>query len=156
MRALLLVVVVGCASIGTSLTVWAALQTQAPASCQLMQGGLVSTNACERIVNLAVSDLLDGSRLPSADPKLQLDASQYHESTEAWFADADFFGVATERASRLVREQLGRDGRPMRIEVIRGVEMPTLIFICHESETMTAQLGNDLAMRLANYGVRTR
>lgn len=156
MRSLLIVLAGACVSVGTSLAVWAGLHANEPAYCEAFQGGLISTNGSETAVNLAVAQLLDEARRPAPDPEQALEASAYHESAEAWFSKEDFSGLATERASRLVREQLGRDGLLMRIEVVRGVEMPTLVFVDHESAEATASLGKRLLHCLAVQGVRAR
>lgn len=156
MRPLLIVLAGACASVGTSLVVWAGLHASEPAYCEAFEGGLISTNGSERDVNLAVAQLLHEARSPAPEPEQALLASDYRESAEAWFGKEDMFGLATERASRMVREQLGRDGLPMRIEIVRGVEMPTLVFVHHESAEATASLGKRLMHCLAERGVRAR
>lgn len=154
MRPLLIVLAGVCASAGTSLAVWVGIRANPPIYCEPIDSGLVRTNAADHQVNLAVAQLMSDTRRPKEDPEQAMIASGYHESADAWFAKPDCFGTTQERASRLVREQTGRDGLPIRIEVIRSEKMPTLVFVEHESRDVRASLVLRLADELARQGVK--
>lgn len=153
MRPLLIVLAGLCASVTTSLVVYAAVQLEKKPFVEVLQGGLLRTNADEIALNASMSQVMNINRLPGASPEERLEASDYHEHGDVWFSRPDLFGHAQERASRMVREQLDRTGRPIRLEVLRGDDMPTLIFVHHEDRDVANRVARQLASELAECGV---
>ncbi|TWU00629.1 hypothetical protein Pla108_15810 [Botrimarina colliarenosi] len=156
MRPLLIVLAGACASIGTSLVVWGALRLNEEPYCEVLNGGLVRTTASEAQVNVAVSHVLESNRSQAPSAEKSYVASNYREAADAWFSRPDVFGQSYERASRLEREQVDSEGSSMRIEVIRGVEMPTLVFMEHATPDGLRSLTQQLANELATMGVPER
>ena len=153
LRPMLVVLAGACASVGTSLAVWAGLRATPTAYYEVVQDGLVRTNASEPVVNLAVAAVLKRNRIHDPASEDVLAAANYHEAADAWFSKPDLFGATHERASRLVREQVDRQGQRIRIEVLRGVDMATLIFVEHDDPDAVESLARQVATELAGKGV---
>ncbi|QDT70836.1 hypothetical protein MalM25_37920 [Planctomycetes bacterium MalM25] len=153
MRSLLIVMAGACASVGTSLAVWAAIALEPTVYCEIATGGLVRTNLDPNQVNVAVSEVLEETRPASVDPEERLINSQYSEQATAWFAESSpLGGAAEERASRLVREQNDIGGGRTRIEILHGEEMPSLVFIEHGDDWRQHALAEMLVDRLKTRG----
>ncbi len=152
MRSLLIVLAGACASVGTSLAVWATIEMEPEVYCEIATGGLVRTNLLENQINLSVSEVLEATRPLSADPYLRLVNTEYHERASAWFSEPGLFGESHERACRLVREQNDASGGRTRIEILHGQDMPTLVFIEHEDDGRRHAIAEMLAERLEARG----
>lgn len=152
MRPALIVLAGACAAVTTSLAMWFAIRAEASAWCELVDQRLVRTNASELQVTTAVLEALRQHQPPGRLTEARLDAIEYGEHAEAWFTDPDFFGTVHERASRLVREQLDEHGKPLRVEVLRGAGMPTLVFIQHEKSD--SGFAREITDALAAQGIR--
>lgn len=153
MRPLLIVLAGLCASTATSLVLYAAVQLEKKPYVEVLQGGLVRTDADDITLNASVAHVLDVNRSPAATPEEQLERAEYREHSDAWFTKPDLFGHAQERASRLVRQQLDRSGSPMQIEVLKGDDMPTLVFVHHDDREVANRVARHLALELAENGV---
>lgn len=153
MRPLLIVLAGLCASVTTSLVVYAAIQFEKKPFVEVLQGGLLRTNADEFVLNASLSQVMNINRLPGRSPEERLEASDYHEHGDVWFSRPDLFGHAQERASRMVRQQLDRSGVPMRVEVLKGDQMPTLVFVHHEDRNAANRVARQLAAELSEHGV---
>ncbi len=154
MRPLLIVLAGLCASVSTSLVVYAAIQLEKKPFVEVLQGALLRTNAEEMTLNNALTEVMKINRLPGKSLEERLEASDYHEHGDVWFSRPDLFGHAQERASRMVRQQLDRSGRPIRLEVLRGDDMPTLVFVHHEDRDAANRVARQLAAELTESGVR--
>lgn len=143
--------------IATSLSVWAAIESDAAPWCEELNGSLLRTNAADYDVNVAVSEamrrLLSGSDQPTEQ---QFHAAEYRENADAWFTSPDLFGSTQERASRLVRQQRDADGAWLKIEVLSGADMPTLIFVEHEKASYQIEACRLVRESLAGLGVPIR
>lgn len=153
MRPLLIVLAGLCASAATSLALYAAIRFEEKPFVEVMQGGLLRTSADDFTLNASVAHVLDVNRSPAATPEEQLERAEYREHSDAWFTKPDLFGHAQERASRLVRQQLDRSGSPMQIEVLKGDDMPTLVFVHHDDREVANRVARHLALELAENGV---
>jgi len=157
MRLWLLVLAGVCASAGTSLVVWAAVRSESRDYCELLDHGLVRTNADDRqvgdAIHLALESLYPQRRASVDDSEAEID---YRQSADVWFTNPDAFGRVYERTSRLVRERVDAQGRSLKIEVLRGVDMPTLVFIEHETPHLVTRVAQQIAMQLSEMGVVTR
>lgn len=155
MRSLLIVMAGACASVGTSLAVWAAIASEPALYCEIATDGLVRTNLEPMQVNLAVSEVLEATRPASLDPELRLENSEYVEQTTAWFSESSPMGFPVqERACRLVREQNDLGGGRTRIEILHGAEMPSLVFIEHRDDWRCHALAEMLAKQLQARGAK--
>jgi hypothetical protein len=153
MRPLLIVLAGLCASTATSLVLYAAVQLEKKPYVEVLEGGLVRTDADDITLNASVAHVLGVNRSPAATPEEQLERAEYREHSDAWFTKPDLFGSSQERASRLVRRQLDRAGRPIQIEVLKGEDMPTLVFVHHDDREVANRVARHLALELAENGV---
>lgn len=153
MRPLLVVLAGVSLSCATSLAVWAAVEFDERPYYEILEGGLLRTNAPEKYVNVAVDETLRTCRPDEGELEQRIERSCYQESADAWFTRPDVFGYAQERASRLVREQVDRFGHSMRVEVIQGPDMPTLIFLQHGNPEGAKRVAIQIAAQLSNMGI---
>jgi hypothetical protein len=142
MRSLIVVALGASLSVSASLSMWIMLDADPSPWVEVVDGTLVRTSAAEPAVNSAVEELLSEFR-PASGDRSSLDAARYEQHADAWFSSPDWIGQKQERARRLVREQLDREGHPMRVEHLSGSEMPAMVFIDHDSAD------SPLAARLA-------
>ncbi|MEO0529671.1 MAG: hypothetical protein AAF266_03740 [Planctomycetota bacterium] len=156
MRSLLIVLAGACASLGTSLVALIALRSVDQVYYEVLDDGLVQTTASEHKVNLAVAAVLEARRPGATSTEQQLADSEYYEKAWAYFAQPGTFGQAGERASRLERKQVDRDGVWTQIEVLRGAEMPTLVFVHHDDRSTRNAIAASLGTQLADLGISRR
>lgn len=156
MRPLLIVLAGACASLGTSLAVFVAIQLDEKPYVEVLKGGLLRTSASEADLNNAVSRVLQVTRRPAKTEEQRLKQSEYCEHADAWFSQPDLFGHSSEEVSRLVRQQIDRQGRPMRIEVLKADDMATLVFIEHEDNEAATRIARQIAGELTESGVQAR
>jgi len=153
MRPVLIVLAGVCASTTTSLAMWFALQSSSTAWCEVVDRRLIRTTATDNQVSDAVVAALRTHQPPGRLTEDDLNQIRYDEHAEGWFTKPDAFGAIRQRASRLVREQLDEQGRALRVEVLRGDDMPTLVFIEHESAP-DSPVAEQVADALQEQGVR--
>lgn len=156
MRSLLIVLAGACASAATSGLVWATLVRTTAPYCEVVQASLLRTTAAEWPLNLAVAEAMERARQTDADAEQSYVESASAENTDVWFSTPNFFGQEYERVSRLTRRQVDESGNELRVEVIRGVEMPTLVFVDHASSAVQEQIVRQIAEGLAVQGVTVR
>lgn len=152
MRAVLIVLAGVCASTTASLAMWIAVHAEESAWCEVVNKRLVRTNATELQVNQAVSAAMRRHQPAGSVTEASLTAIDYAEHADIWFTRPDVFGASRERASRFIREQLDQEGHPLRVEVLRGDDMPTLVFIEHDE--VDSPVARQVAEALATLGVR--
>ncbi|MEQ8849426.1 hypothetical protein [Botrimarina sp.] len=157
MRPLLVLLAFVGAPVATSLSVWAAIQTGEPPWCEVLSGSLIRTTADQHKVNVAVSDAMRRAITLSDQPsEQQLVEAEYRESADAWFSTPDWTGAVEERASRLVRQQLVPAGGVLRVDVLHGAEMPSLVFVEHEESAVEVRVCRLIERELAAHGVPAR
>jgi hypothetical protein len=106
MRPLLIVLAGLCASAATSLVLYAAVQLEKKPYVEVLQGGLVRTDADDITLNASVAHVLGVNRSPAATP-----------------------------------------------EVLKGDDMPTLVFVHHDDREVANRVARHLALELAENGV---
>ncbi|MGL4514654.1 MAG: hypothetical protein ACRCT8_16315 [Lacipirellulaceae bacterium] len=142
MRSWFVVALGATLSLSSSVCVWLVLQEKPGPWVEVVDGGLVRTTATEVQVNAAVETAMT-ERRESDRQRLTLTGSRFEQHADAWFTRPDVFGLATERARRLVREQRDAAGQQLRVVQLSGADMPSLVFVEH------ADTNSDVAERLA-------
>jgi hypothetical protein len=156
MRPLLITLAGACASLGASLAVWVAIEFDERPYFEPLQGALLRTTAEAPLLQAAVDRALEMTRPHHRSLEKALEDCDYRERAEVWFTEPDMFGQVQERACRLAREQTDRTGQRLRIEVLRGDDMPALVFVHHDDPDMASRVVAHLGNELQTLGVARR
>ncbi len=156
MRAFVLFQTVLLASVGASLAVWSAVESRSGPWCELVDETLIRTTATESQVNQAVAEVMTEVRLPRATPEGGIAQSGYRERAACWFKQGVLVRDRSARLTSLTREELDTDGRRLLVKTLQGPEMPTLVFVEHESTGVPSTIARRIARRIEALGVKAR
>ena len=149
MRVFALVLAASAASLATSLAVWTALPRIVDGAwLEVVEGRLVRTDADVSHVHAAVWTAMAACRTEESP-----DEAGYHERAAVWFSDPGVWSPSEERLSRLVRQQRDASGGLLRVEVLSGPDMLTLVLV---EQQEGPPLAERIARELQAVGVRRR
>lgn len=158
MRTLLVLFAGVGASACASLVVWAALELEDRCSphYELLEDRMILTNASTHTVNDVTERVLEANRPAAPTREERYDRSEFTIIGDMWFNRTDVFGCKRERIGRLVYKQRDQTGAPVRVELLRGPDTPTFIFVEHPSPDLQASVARQLAAALEASGVDPR
>lgn len=139
-----------------SFVVWIALEVPEPCWFERVEGRLVRTNAADNTVNKAVEDLFRVTPDPSSGGGEWGYSIGYQQRLNSWFQEPTYFGSGEELVRSLVREQTDYQGGLLRVEVLAGREMPTLVFVEHPEPDVASGVTHKIAAALAGRGATER